>query len=40
MEMLEKESPKIHENIILQVRFRKQLLELSKKVKENKKEKL
>jgi hypothetical protein len=40
MEMLEKESPKIYENILLQVKFRTQLLELSNKVKENKKEKL
>lgn len=40
MEMLERDSPKIYENIILQVKFRKQLLELSNKVKENKKEKL
>ena len=38
--MLERDSPKIYENLILQVKFRKQLLELSKKVKENKKEKL
>ena len=40
MEMLEKECPKIYENILLQVKFRTQLLELSNKVKENKKEKL
>ena len=40
MEMLEKESPKIYENILLQVKVRTQLLELSNKVKENKKEKL
>jgi hypothetical protein len=40
MGMLERESAKIYENIRLQVRFRKQLLELSRKVKENKKEKL
>jgi hypothetical protein len=40
MSMLEQESPKTHENILLQIKFRNQLLELSKKVKENKKEKL
>lgn len=40
MAQLERESPKIYENIRLQVKFRKQLLELSKKVKENKKDKL
>lgn len=40
MSMLLQDAPHIHENIMLQIDFRKQLLSLSLKVKENRKDKI